>query len=191
VGGSTSGTLQRASGSGGYPVLNKTIIVSNTDGPHFNPCAQQPQFEWKVAFSPASSMTGYIVQRVESTYEARDCNGNINNTFQLTPLYWEAWRIAGVGLDPDPPGGHDTWRRTFDIPTYGSWSIKGTLYQADAIPADFVAPNPNVPEAVDVPSTTTDPTREVLGSPIGRRKIAGEWNCCDADPKNHYHRQKD
>ncbi|HEX6287770.1 MAG TPA: hypothetical protein VFZ66_01195 [Herpetosiphonaceae bacterium] len=199
-GGASTGLIQRSTGTTDYPVLNKQIIVTNADGPHFHSCSHQPQFEWRVNFSPPTGQTGWIVQRVESTYDVHNCDGTVGKcdgtpnvpadpNFPPTPLYWEAWRIAGVGLDPDPSGGHDTWRRTFEVPTCGSWSIDGTLYYADALPADFVANNPAVPSAGIVPATTTDPTRKVLGNAIGRRRIAGEWSCCDPNASNHYHRR--
>jgi hypothetical protein len=187
---------------GDYPVLNKQVIVSHVERPRFNSCHQQPQFEWTVSFAPASQQ-GWLVQRVESSYEARNCDGTAGKcdgtpnvpadpNFVPAPVYWEAWQIVpGGGIQPDFDGRHDTWRRTFEVPTCGSWSIEGTLYVTNALPVkDFIAPNPAVPWAVDVPSTLNDPTRAVLGSPIGRRRISGAWNCCDPDPKKHVHQPK-
>lgn len=179
-------------------MLNRKIQVLDVRGPTLAPCHRQPQFDWLVNIvptqAPGEPPPTFVIQRMESVVESTDCAGAPFNPdpYRVTPRYWEAWSVVlGSALHPDMEhGADDLWRRTFVVPSRGRWSITGTLYKSDApaLPADF-APG-KVPDALALPSTTTDPGREVLDQPVGQRRMAGAWDCCDPDPSKQFHVQK-
>ena len=183
------------------PIINKNIIVTSKVGPTFHGCNHAaPQFRWGVDFSPTAK-DGWIIQRIKSTYDARNCDGTpgncdgtSNNHIVVLPEYWEAWEIASGGPIPAYADGHDTWMRPIDTPTCGEWSMEGKLYVAEILPIQSPG-NPqgfavgNVREARDAWSTVHQPSRAVLGSPVGNRKIKGEWNCCPT-AGSQFHREK-
>jgi len=194
-GGSASGQTDSTERKYAPAVRNGRIQVIDKKGPTWFAPTIQPQFEWLVDIVTTApvggSHPGFVVQRIESKAEGVDCatGSPLAPNLGLTPLYWEAWTNYMSALEPDmDQGADDRWRRTFPVPSSGEWSIKGTLYFANTIPSNFQRRNPASPESVEVPSTVTDPGRNVLGRPVARRRAAGEWDSCPGH--THFHRRK-
>ena len=189
-----------ATGSGSndkYLLMSRDLFLIERTPPTFNPCSQRVAFEWVVELVPGGLLrSGWFVQHIENTYESFDATGAPLHTdasgqdFRpAMPEYWEAWKIIGAGgLSPT---SKDTWQRGFAPGTRGNWSMKGRIYYVEDadFPSSFA--HGNVHDARGLMSTTVKPGRKVLGRQLGSpREIAGEWNCCDPDPTNHFHKIK-
>jgi hypothetical protein len=161
---------------------------ATTLGPTYTDCsAAQPRFNWEVAWN-TSLRGGFIIQRIDNTWNGTRCNGTAMPVGS-TPRYWEAWRVDNAGNVTPQAGGHnDEWTREFPGGTRGTWRETGTLYTVLNLPpaARFAANS--VPDAGILQATTTAPAGDDLGQAQGRRTAAGEWDCCDPNPANWFHR---
>jgi hypothetical protein len=165
------------------------VTVTTTSGPIFNGCGSLPGFRWCVAFT-TSRRHGWLVQRVDSTWNASHCDGSAYGAPSPPPQYWEAWPVDGNGnvplVDAFCPNANDRWDRSFcsrgiradacrGRDSRGTWSIAGTLYHVNRLPADFIAGS--VRAAGSLYATMSDPGA-VLGPALSTRTIGGTWNCC-------------
>ena len=167
---------------------------SNVNGPTYRPCGE---FQWDVNFS-TTLREGWLIQRIENTWNATNCAG-VNVTPGFTARYWEAWWVDANGRvwiptsTATPPGtaapatADDLWRNPAIANSTGNWSQAGTLYTTLTLPAGFAARG--VPEAMDLPATVGPVRSDDLGLPENYRRVAGRWDCCDADPANRFHRR--
>lgn len=162
--------------------------------------ATRGRFRWDVDFR-TSLRRGWLIQEMRNAREMFNCGGGTPNTSIVNePRYWEAWWVDGSGdvsiptslttppTTTTPAVADDRWFRGIPADTRGTWSIRARLYTTLTLPPAGFGIH-NVAEAVDLPSTTTpEPDSDDLGPVEARRNESGEWDCCDPDPANHFHR---
>ena len=166
-----------------------TVLVRTTSGPTYNTCGTLPRFRWCVAFT-TSRRHGWLVQRIDNTWNPSNCDGSVYGGPSLTPQYWEAWQLDGNGnvplVDAFCPNANDRWDRSFcsrsaraegcrGRDSRGTWSITGTLYAVNTLPAGFTVHGAR--DAGDLYSTLNDPGA-ALGPALSTRRAGGTWNCC-------------
>lgn len=155
------------------------------------------QFQWDVNWR-TTLREGWLIQRVDSARHVEDCATGADATPAMTNHYWEAWWVDDTGHAwipttlATPPGtvapdvADDRWRRR-DFPgTRGNWSVAGAAYTALRLPVGFAIHG--VPEAVDLPATVGPVNPDDVGLVEGSRRVGGQWDCCDPNPANHFHR---
>ncbi len=154
-------------------------------------------FQWDVDFA-TSLRNGWIIQRLDNTWNVTNCDGTANHAAAVTAQYWEAWWVDAAGeiwiptalttppTTATPATADDLWRRRMDPNTRGTWSMRARLYTTLTLPAGFAIHG--VPDAVDLPSTVGPVDGDALGPAVASRGQAGTWNCCDPDPALHFHR---
>ncbi len=155
------------------------------------------QFAWDVNFA-TTLRGGWLIQEVISTRTVTDCATAADATPALTPRYWEAWWVDDAGhvwiptTTATPPGtaapatADDLWHRRNFPGTRGQWTITGRAFTTLTLPRGFAVRG--VPEAVDLPATVGPVNQDALGLVEGGRRIGGQWDCCDANPANWFHR---
>ena len=168
-----------------------TASATTTSGPTFNTCGAVPRFRWCVNFT-TSLRNGWLVQKIENTWNPSNCDGSVYGGPGVTPLYWEAWQVDGSGnVSPVDsicsPNANDRWQRYFcsstgtNLPacggkdSRGTWSMAGTLYAVSTLPGGFSSGGAT--DAGMLQSTTSDPGA-ALGTALSTRRIGGTWNCC-------------
>lgn len=154
------------------------------------------QFQWDVNWR-TSLRDGWLIQRIDNTWDARDCATGADVTPAFTRQYWEAWWVdnAGRAWIPTtlvtPPGtaapavADDLWRNPNLPGTRGTVTQAGRAYTALALPAGFAFGA--VPEAIALPATVGPVNDDDLGLVEGFRRLGGRWDCCDPDPARHFH----
>jgi hypothetical protein len=185
---------QRLSGRWAKPV--------DVSGPIFNPCGTDPFFRWTVDFKHSLDI-GYIVQRIDNTFHAENCDGTPYNGPEPTKKYWERWYVFGGEISEPKDvatGANDRWERgacpvyTRGSPcagtgTSGNWAMSGTLYAVRSTDVGyFSSTRSGHPDAGNLEFAFNDPGADKLGRPSYARTIAGEWDCCTATAAP-YHRQ--
>jgi len=169
------------------------VSWSTVNGPAYRPCGE---FQWDVNFS-TTLREGWLIQRIDNTWNATSCAG-INVTPVFTRRYWEAWWVDATGrvwiptsiaTPPTtviPATADDLWRNPPITTSNGDWSQAGTMYTTLTLPAGFAIHA--VPEAGDLPSTVGPVRGDDLGEAEASRRVAGRWDCCNADPALRFHR---
>ena len=131
---------------------------------------------------------GYIVQKIEATYEAYDINWNkLPLDVVFTPVYWEAWTIKdSIPQETKGAPQDDIWINYSDeymtgvpkgTPTRGRWTIKGTVYWVDKLDIQgggWKKGNPKTDAGEILYSTDKKPAG--LGQPIVVRLSSGMWD---------------
>lgn len=148
----------------------------------YNACAPGLPFEfnWQVAFR-TTMRNGFIIQRIDNTFNAQMCNGTAYTGWTPIRRYWEAWRVDAVGnVRPMVTGVNDMFTRPLRPGSSGNWVMRGTLYTTKTLPATFVASS--VADAGILQATLTNPGDDFLGYVAGRRRVGGTWNCCTPIP---------
>lgn len=148
----------------------------------YNTCAPGLPFEfnWQVAFR-TTMRNGFIIQRIDNTFNAQMCNGTAYTGWTPIRRYWEAWRVDAVGnVRPMVAGVNDMFTRPLRPGSSGNWIMRGTLYTTKTLPATFVASS--VADAGILQATLTNPGDDFLGYVAGRRRVGGTWNCCTPIP---------
>ena len=148
----------------------------------YNTCAPGLPFEfnWQVAFR-TTMRNGFIIQRIDNTFNAQMCNGTAYTGWTPIRRYWEAWRVDAVGnVRPMVAGVNDMFTRPLRPGSSGNWVMRGTLYTTKTLPATFVASS--VADAGILQATLTNPGDDFLGYVAGRRRVGGTWNCCTPIP---------
>jgi hypothetical protein len=178
------------------------VITSDLVAPTFNLCpraAGRRSFQWDVAFD-TSLRSGFIIQQVDTVFDAVHCDGTAYVGPRPTPRYWEAWQVDNAGdVTPTGPDGttNDMWRvdycdaahgppRCANKDSRGRWSRGGTTFTVLALPAAAGFAAGAVPDAGILQSTLVAPDADVVGLAAGRRRIGAEWNCC---APNNFHRR--
>lgn len=144
----------------------------------YNACAPGLPFEfdWQVAFR-TTMRNGFIIQRIDNTFNAQMCIGAAYTGWTPIRRYWEAWRVDAVGnVRPMVAGVNDMFTRPLRPGSSGNWVMRGTLYTTRTLPASFVASS--VADAGILQATLTNPGDDFLGYVAGRRRVGGTWNCC-------------
>jgi len=147
----------------------------------YNTCAPGLPFEfdWRVAFR-TTMRNGFIIQKIENTFNATMCNGSPYTGWTPIRTYWEAWRVDGVGnVTPMIAGVNDIFTRPLRPGSRGNWVMRGTLYTTRTLPSSFVAGA--IQEAGILPATLSNPGNDFLGYVANRRRVGGTWNCCTAN----------
>lgn len=161
------------------------------------PQASKPFFRWNVDFQTSMEI-GTVVQLIESTWWAENCDGTTFTGVDNNATYWESWHVEkNTVKDRDKlSGANDRWERNvcdvptlggpqcpiYQKPTHGVWAMAGTLYAYPGIDLGW-SPGGHTMSG-SRPSTTTPPTQD-LGRPMARREIGGTWNSCN--PANPTH----
>lgn len=169
------------------------VTWSTVTGPAYRACGE---FQWDVSFN-TTLREGWLIQRIDNTWNATSCGG-VNVTPAFTARYWEAWWVDANGHVWLPtstatppttvatPGADDFWFNPPVANSNGNWSQAGTMYTTLTLPAGFAIHA--VPEAGDLPSTVGPVSGDDLGLSEGYRRVAGRWDCCNADPAQRFHR---
>lgn len=170
------------------------VSWSTVNGPAYRACGE---FQWDVNFN-TTLREGWLIQRIENTWNATNCVG-ANVTPVFTRRYWEAWwvdangraRIPTSTANPPttvaPATADDLWRNPPIANSTGDWSQAGTMYTTLTLPRGFAIRA--VPEAIDLPSTVGPVRGDDLGEAEAYRRVAGRWDCCNADPAQRFHRR--
>lgn len=149
----------------------------------YNACAlHHPPFEfnWQVHFR-TTMRNGFIIQRIDNTFNATMCDGTAYTGALPTARYWEAWHVDGNGnVIPVVGGVNDMFIRTLRRGSRGNWVMRGTLHTTRTLPAAFVAGA--VPDAGILRSTVAAPNSDFLGYVANTRRVGGTWNCCGVPP---------
>ncbi len=148
-------------------------------------------FYWSINWK-TSGKKGFIVQKIEASYNIYDSKGKKDKRQFVVPLYWEAWTVDQNGKIAETYPG-DTWGQPNDQEmlgapapprTTGDWSIKGTVYWVDQLDLNkggWARYNPDT-DAEHLLSTTIDP--QLTSSPILQRWAKGSWDTTSKDSKN-------
>jgi hypothetical protein len=123
-------------------------------------------FSWQEKFlNVGAPHKAYVIQKIEKNFTFTTAPAT---PYSYTPLYWEAFPLLYNGSQTDI----DYWQ--FDLPdgTSGTWAMKGTCYFSEQLPTGMVVGN--VPDAGDLPSTTTQP--KGLGHALGVRQIGAKFD---------------
>lgn len=157
----------------------------------------KPFFRWNANFQTSMEL-GTIVQLIESTWWAENCDGTAFTGADGNATYWESWHVENGQVQGGDKtyGAHDRWERNVcDVTSFGSslcptypqatrgvWAMAGTLYAYPGIDLGWI-PGGH-PMSGSRPSTSVPPTQD-LGRPMARREIGGAWDSCDpASPKH-------
>jgi hypothetical protein len=169
-------------------------------GPVFNPPGTGlPFFRWSVNMTTSMDV-GMIVQKIESTWWAENCDGTPYTGFDPSATYWEGWFVENnhvITPKDKLSGADDRWERgicdqrtfgdpcpTYAAPTRGAWGTRGELYAYPNVDLDFVGRTGGRSPAGNLPHTLTEPAQD-LGPPRAVREIGGAWDICD--PANPTH----
>ena len=174
---------------------------ATVSGPTFNPQGVDPFFRWAADFE-TSLVTGYLVQKIENSWVAQNCDGTAFTGREPTASYWERWYFyAGQNRVPKDKlsNADDRWERglcgqsTFADPcppytqaTSGVWAMSAELYvfPGTDLPG-FSSTHTGRLDAGDLEYSLTAPTVD-LGRPMATRTIAGRWDFC---PPNNIHQR--
>mgnify|MGYP000851053013 FL=1 len=162
--------------------LDNTVDTVDVIPQTYNTCSPGLPFEfnWQVGFR-TTLRNGFIIQRIDNTFNATMCGGGAYVGWQPIPRYWEAWRVDGNGnVTPAIGGVNDMFTRPLLPNSSGTWRMVGTLYTTRTLPASFVASS--VADAGILRATLTNPGSDFLGYVSNTRRVGGTWNCCAAPP---------
>jgi hypothetical protein len=162
--------------------LDNTVDTVDVIPQTYNTCALGPPFEfnWQVGLR-TTLRNGFIIQRIDNTFNATMCGGGAYVGWQPIPRYWEAWRVDANGnVSPAIGGVNDMFTRPLLPNSSGTWRMVGTLYTTRTLPASFVASS--VADAGILRATLTNPGSDFLGYVSNTRRVGGTWNCCAAPP---------
>jgi hypothetical protein len=174
---------------------------TTVSGPDFNAAGVDPFFRWSVDFE-TSLQTGYLVQKIQNTWVAQNCDGTAFDGREPTPTYWERWSFYdGSNQTPKDSvsGADDRWQRALcqkstwadPCPPYGQatsgvWAMTGELYVYPSTDLKgFTSSRSGRPDAGTLEYSLTEP-KEDLGRAFARRTIAGSWDFCGT---NNVHRR--
>jgi hypothetical protein len=150
--------------------------------------ANEYKVRWGIPASEATS-SGWIVQRVDETFNATDCAGN---PVAPQPVddpsgypFWEAWEFtAGQNVWVGPAaGGTPHSGDTFGSGDYGP-GTKGKATISGEVKAivGFTLPAGmtvrNAMPAWSLPYTRTEPPQFASTLPGAAHTLTAEWNCC-------------
>jgi hypothetical protein len=166
------------------PSTSHAIRIDTKDitGPIFCPCGL---FFYEIAWL-TEGRDGYIVQEINISYEARNCDGDPdscagkskNTVFTPTRNFWEAWTVDSYRkVSPT----HDIFALPFRLTTCGRWEINSKVYFVKSLDPEAEFKVGKVPES-DTLSTAKKPKN--LGPVSKNRDAAGEWNCCGKNRKH-------
>jgi hypothetical protein len=168
------------------PTPPASMSIANVSGPTADTCGA---FSWKVNFTlpTASPAGGHFVQEITVRRTGKTCAGQ-GAGCDLNFHYWEAWHVAANGTQDElvAAGTFDFADQyslsTCGAGTKGTFSFTGSVrfYEGLALPASFIAQNPNT-IAGDLPSTANNPNLRG-GTPARTHSISGSWDCCPAAP---------
>lgn len=162
--------------------LDNTVDTVDVIPQTYNTCSPGLPFEfnWQVGFR-TTLRNGFIIQRIDNTFNATMCGGGAYVGWQPIPRYWEAWRVDANGnVTPAIGGVNDMFTRPLLPNSSGTWRMVGTLYTTRTLPASFVANS--VADAGILRATLANPGSDFLGYVSNTRRVGGTWNCCAAPP---------
>ncbi|MCH8987737.1 MAG: hypothetical protein IIA92_02910 [Chloroflexi bacterium] len=156
-----------------------SISSATHAGPTWN---NHGAFIWGVGFN-TTGRGGWIVQDIATTWRGENALGNaIPNP--ITPHYWEAWAVDGVGnITPNNGAVNDYWNLPNSQAALGAaeghWSAKGKLYFSTTDPATqgFTRNNPATNAGLLLSSTTAPAG---LGIARLHRYAQGTWDSTTA-----------
>lgn len=162
--------------------VDNTVTTVDVVPRTYNTCAPGLPFEfnWQVGFR-TTMRNGFIVQRIDNTFNATMCDGSAYTGWQPIRRYWEAWSVDGNGnVRPILGGVNDMFTRPLRAGSRGNWVMRGTLYTTKTLPSSFVASS--VADAGILRATLTNPGDDFLGYVANTRRVGGTWDCCAATP---------
>jgi hypothetical protein len=150
------------------------------------------EFSWYFNWV-TNGRSGFLVQEIINTYNAKDCTGAADTSIAPTPHFYEAWGIDAKGkIDPEivTPHGrvNDHWNRPArpdangNPGSQGDWSITGKAYLTGSLDPAASFTVGAVPDAQQLRSTVTRPNN--LGSPLLNHRAGGIWDCCNGANKH-------
>ncbi len=146
---------------------------------------------WKVYYrvQPASTVGGWIVQKLTISWEVRDCSGKLLSYRKArnpgNATYWEAWEVhPNLGEPEDNPdhfGNTPSDTKIGGDCTYGTlkWNGSAAFYEGLQLPSTFTRQQIMGGGPNGLPSTTTDPNL-TGGSSSLSHILEISWNCCPA-----------
>lgn len=188
MGAETTQTILAELNAAGATHEAETLAVDNTVSTvdvvprTYNTCAPGLPFEfnWQVGFR-TTMRNGFIIQRIDNTFNGTMCDGTAYTGWTPIRRYWEAWSVDGAGnVRPVIGGVNDMFTRPLIAGSRGNWVMRGTLYTTRTLPASFVASA--VADAGILRATLTDPGNDFLGYVAATRRVGGTWDCCAATP---------
>ena len=168
-------SLQTDKYSSGEDKKGKIFINYETIGKRVSD-SKTGYYRWVVKLL-TNGKNGWLVQKMENTYDETLADGTTRTTGLPTAKYWEAWQVtANSSILPTPK---DYWQRGYinskdAVGTKGTWSIKGTAYftKNDITKQGFK--KKNVPDAGLLLSTTSNPGK--LGKKLLKREQQRSWD---------------
>ena len=163
-------------------ITGVTVSSHTNTGPRWDPGGAA---EWHINFT-TSGRSGWLVQKVENSWRAKDAAGNAVAS-PFTPKYYEAWAVDAAGnVTPDDgAGNNDQW----DNPDFnaqlsaieGHWATSAKVYFTTVDPAThgFIANNPATNAGILL-SSTTAPAALDLGIARLHRYAQGTWDSTGA-----------
>jgi hypothetical protein len=170
------------------PSFHPTITVA-TPGTRRSDCgAYTYKVRWGIPASEARS-AGWIIQKVNKTFEATDCNGRpVTPTSFDDPSgypFWEAWEFTAgqnVWVGPASSGSAhsgDTFSGSdYGAGTKGKKTVTGEVKAivGFTLPAGMTARN--AAPAWALPYTRSEPAQFANTLPGAAHTLTAEWNCC-------------